>query len=98
MTISINTHFDPGSNFSTEIGEIFSRSLLKNNSDKSAIVYQYRYLNGETNAKVRARVGNGKEITILSHKEFKTTNKGTWKDKITHDDKKILDTHIFELA
>jgi len=55
-------------------------------------------LNGETNAKVRARVGNGKEITILSHKEFKTTNKGTWKDKITHDDKKILDTHIFELA
>jgi hypothetical protein len=55
-------------------------------------------LNVETNAKVRARVGNGKEITILSHKELKTTNKGTWKVEITHDDKKILDTHIFELA
>ena len=98
MTISTNTHFDPESNFSTEIGEIFSRSLLKNNSDKSAIVYHYCYLNGKKNTKVRTRVGNGKEITILSHKEFKTTNKGTWKVIITHDNKKILDTHNFELA
>ena len=37
-------------------------------------------------------------IHAISHRELKTTNKGTWKVKITHDDKKILDTHIFELA
>jgi hypothetical protein len=55
-------------------------------------------LNGETNVKVRARVENRKEITILSDQELKTTNKGNWKVKITHVDKKILDTHIFELA
>jgi len=55
-------------------------------------------LNGETNAKVGARVGNGKEIPILSDQELKTTNEGTWKVKIMHDDKKILDTHIFELV
>ena len=98
MNISINTLFDPGSKFSTATGKICCHSLLKNNSDKSATVYHYCYLNGETNAKVDARVGNGKEITILSHQELKTTNEGTWKGKITHDDKKILDTHIFELA
>jgi hypothetical protein len=55
-------------------------------------------LNRQTNAKVRARLGNGKEITILSDQELKTTNKGTWKVKIMHDNKKILDTHIFELV
>jgi hypothetical protein len=98
VNISNNIPVDPVSKFFIATGKICCHSLLKNHSDKSATVYHYRYLNGETNAKVRARVGNGKEITILSHKEFKTTNKGTWKDKITHDDKKILDTHIFELA
>ena len=98
MNISNNIPVDPVSKFFIATGKICCHSLLKNHSDKSATVYHYRYLNGGTNAKVRARVGNGKEITILSHKEFKTTNKGTWKDKITHDDKKILDTHIFELA
>ncbi len=98
MNISNNIPVDPGSNFSTKIGEIFSRSLLKNHSDKSATVYHYRYLNGETNAKVRARVGNGNDIHTISHQRLDTTHKLTWKDKITHDDKKILDTHIFELA
>jgi len=98
MNISNNIPIDPGSKFSTAIGKFYYHSLLENNSDKSATVYHYCYLNGETNAKVGARVGNGKEIAILSHKELKTTNKGTWKVKITHDDKKILDTHIFELA
>jgi len=98
VNISNNIPIDPVSKFSTATGKICCHSFLKNNSDKSATVYHYRYLNGETNAKVRARVGNGKEITILSHQELKTTNKGTWKIKITHDDKKILDTHIFELA
>ena len=98
MNISNNIPVDPVSKFFIATGKICCHSLLKNHSDKSATVYHYRYLNGETNAKVRARVGNGKEITILSHQELKTTNKGTWKDKITHDDKKILDTHIFELA
>ena len=98
MTISINTHFDPGSNFSTEIGEIFSRSLLKNNSDKSAIVYQFCYLNGKKNTKVRTRVGNGNDIHAKSHRDLETANKLTWKVKITHDNKKILDTHNFELA
>ena len=98
MTISINTHFDPGSNFSTEIGEIFSRSLLKNNSDKSAIVYHYCYLNGKKNTKVRTRVGNGNDIHAISHRDLETANKLTWKVSITHDNKKILDTHNFELA
>jgi hypothetical protein len=55
-------------------------------------------LNRQTNAKVRARLGNGKEITILSDQELKTTNKVTWKVKITDDNKKILDTRIFELV
>jgi len=98
MNISNNIPFDPGSKFSTATGKICCHSLVKKNSDKSATVYHYCYLNGETNAKVDARVGNGKEITILSHQELKTTNKGTWKVNITHDDKKILDPHIFELA
>ena len=98
MNIRNNIPIDPGSNFSTEIGEIFSRSLLKNNSDKSAIVYHYRYLNGKKNTKVRARVGNGNDIHTISHRRLETTHKLTWKDKITHDNKKILDTHIFELA
>ena len=98
MNISNNIPIDPVSKFSTATGKICCHSFLKNNSDKSAIIYHYRYLNGETNAKVRARMGNGKKITILSDQELKTTNKVTWKVKITHDDKKILDTHIFELA
>ena len=98
MNISNNIPIDPGSKFSTATRKICYHSFLKNNSDKSATIYHYCYLNGETNVKVRARVENGKEITILSDQELKTTNKGTWKVKITHDDKKILDTHIFELA
>ena len=55
-------------------------------------------MNGETNAKVRACVGNGNDIHTISHRRLETTHKLTWKDKITHDDKKILDTHIFELV
>jgi len=98
MNISNNIPIDPGSKFSTATRKICYHSFLKNNSDKSATIYHYCYLNGETNVKVRARVENGKEITILSDQELKTTNKGTWKVKITHDDKKILDTHIFGLA
>ena len=98
MNISNNIPIDPGSKFSTATRKICYHSFLKNNSDKSATIYHYCYLNGETNVKVRARVENGKEITILSDQELKTTNKGTWKIKITHDDKNILDTHIFELA
>ena len=98
MNISNNIPIDPVSKFSTATRKICYHSFLKNNSDKSATIYHYCYLNGETNVKVRARVENGKEITILSDQELKTTNKGTWKVKITHDDKKILDTHIFELA
>ena len=98
MNISNNIPIDPGSKFSTAIGKNCCHSFLENNSDKSTTVYHYCYLNGETNAKVRARVGNRKEITILSHQELKMTNKGTWKVNITHDDKKILDPHIFELA
>ena len=98
MNISNKIPIDPGSKFSTATGKICCHSLLKNNSDKSATVYHYCYLNGETNAKVGARVGNGKEIPILSDQELKTTNEGTWKVKIMHDDKKILDTYIFELV
>ena len=48
--------------------------------------------------KVRVRMGSRKEITILSDQELKTTNKVTWKVKITDDDKKILDARIFELV
>ena len=98
MNISNNIPIYPGSKFSTAIGKIYYHFLLANNSDKSATIYHYCYLNGETNVKVRARVENRKEITILSDQELKTTNKGNWKVKITHVDKKILDTHIFELA
>ena len=98
MNISNKIPIDPGSKFSTATRKICYHSFLKNNSDKSATIYHYCYLNGETNVKVRARVENGKEITILSDQELKTTNKGTWKVNIMHDDKKILDPHIFELA
>jgi hypothetical protein len=98
VNISNNIPIDPRSKFSTATGKICCHSLLENNSDKSNTVYHYCYLNRQTNAKVRARLGNRKEITILSDQELKTTNKGTRKVKITHDDKKILDTHIFELA
>ena len=95
MNISNNIPIDPGSKFSTVIG---CYSLLEINSDKSAIIYHYCYLNGETNAKVRACVGNGNDIHAISHRELETTNKLTWNVKFTYDDKKILDTHIFELA
>ena len=37
-------------------------------------------------------------IHAISHRELETTNKLTWKVPITHDNKKILDTHNFELA
>ena len=98
MNIGNNISIDPGSKFSPAIGKTCSYSLLENNSDKSTTIYHYCYLNGETNAKVGARMGNGKEIPILSDQELKTTNEGTWKVKITDKNKKILDTHIFELV
>ena len=37
-------------------------------------------------------------IHAISHRELETTNKLTWKVKITDDNKKILDTRIFELV
>ena len=98
MNINNNIPIDFRSKFSTAIGKIYYHSLLANNSDKSATIYHYCYLNGETNAKVRACVGNGNDIHAISHRELETINKLTWKVKITHDDKKILDTHIFELV
>ena len=98
MNINNNIPIDPGSKFSPAIGKIYCHSLLENNSDKSTTIYHYCYLNGKTNAKVHARSRNGKEYTILSDQKLEITNKLTWKVKITQDDKKILDTHIFELV
>ena len=98
MNISNNIPVDPVSKFFIATGKICCHSLLKNHSDKSATVYHYRYLNGETNAKVRTRVGNGNDIHAISHRDLETANKLTWKVSITHDNKKILDTHNFELA
>ena len=37
-------------------------------------------------------------IHAISHRGLETTNRLTWKVKITDDNKKILDTHIFELV
>ena len=98
MNISNNIPIDPGSKFSTAIGKNYCHSLLENNSDKSATIYQYYCLDGETNTKVHSRSRNGKEYTILSNQKLEITNQLTWKVKIKQDDKKILDTHIFELV
>ena len=98
MNISNKIPIDPGSKFSTATGKACCHSLLENNSDKSTTIYHYCYLNGKTNAKVHARSRNGKEYTILSNQKLEITNQLTWKVKIKQDDKKILDTHIFELV
>ena len=98
MNISNNIPIDPGSKFSTAIGKIYCHSLLENNSDKSTTIYHYCCLDRKTNAKVYARSRNGKEYTILSNQKLEITNQLTWKVKIKQDDKKILDTHIFELV
>jgi hypothetical protein len=98
MNINNNIPIDLRSKFSTAIGKIYYHSLLENNSNKSAIVYHYCYLNGKKNTIVRTHVGNGNDIHAISHWDLETTHKLTWKVPITHDDKKILDTHNFELA
>ena len=98
MNISNNIPIDPGSKFSTATRKICYHSFLKNNSDKSATIYQHYCLDGKTNAKVHSRSRNGKEYTILSNQKLEITNQLTWKVKIKQDDKKILDTHIFELV
>ena len=98
MSISNNIPIDPGSKFSTDIGEVYCHSLLENNSDKSATIYHNWYLNGEMKAKFRIRVRDGKDIPAGSHREVATSDKGTWKVEITDGDKKILDTIIFELV
>ena len=84
MNISNNIPIDPGSKFSTAIGKNCCHSLLENNSDKSATIYHYCYLNGETNAKVRARVEKWEgDYYSITPGNWKTTNKVTWKVKIT---------------
>lgn len=98
MSISNNIPINPGSKFSTDIGEVYSHSLLEDNSDKSATIYHNWYLNGEMKAKFRIRVRDGKDIPAVSHREVATSDKGTWKVEITDGDKKILDTIIFELV
>ena len=98
MNKSNNIPIDLRSKFSTAIGKIYYHSLLENNSDKSATIYHCCYLNEKTNAKIHARSRNGKGYTILSDQKLGKTKKLTQKFKITQNDKKILDTHIFELA
>jgi hypothetical protein len=98
MNIGNNIFIDPGSKFSPAIGKTCSYSLLENNSNKSTTIYHYCYLNGETNAKVRIRKENGEDIYAVSNRKLGTINKVTWKVKITDKNKKILDTHIFELV
>tara|TARA_B110000014_G_scaffold7184_1_gene5209 strand:- start:171 stop:467 length:297 start_codon:yes stop_codon:yes gene_type:complete len=98
MNISNNISIDPGSKISAAIGKIYCHSNLENNSDKTATIYHYCYLNGKTNAKIHTLSRNGKEYTILSDQKLEITNRLTWKVKITDDNKKILDTHIFELV
>jgi len=98
VNISNNIPVDPVSKFFIATGKICCHSLLKNHSDKSATVYHYCYLNGKKNTKVRTRVGNRNDIHAISHRDLETANKLTWKVPITHDNKKILDTHNFELA
>ncbi len=93
-----NLPLEPGSTFTTDIGRIYCHSLLDNNSGKTNDVYHIWYFNGQLKAKVRIRIPDGKELPAISHREIGTDDKGTWKIEITDDDKKILDTVIFELV
>ena len=97
MNINNNIPIDLGSIFSTAIKKIYCHSLAKN-SDKSTTRYHHCYLNGETNTQIHTRSRNGKGYTILSDHKLEITKKLTRKFKIMQNDKKILDTHIFELV
>ena len=98
MNINNNIPIDLRSKFSTAIRKVYYHSILENNSDKSATIYHYCFSNEKTNTKVNARSRNGKENTILSDQKLEITKKLTRKFKITQNDKKILDTHIFGLV
>ena len=88
----------PGRRFPTDIGRVFCHSLLDNNTGKYNDIYHIWYMNGNLKSKVRIRIRDGKEIPAVSHREVKSSDKGTWKIEITDSDKKILDTVIFEVV
>jgi len=93
-----NLPINPGRRFTTTIGKVYCHSLLNNNSGKHNDIYHIWYMNGQLKAKVRIRVRAGKEIPAISHRVVEGSDKGTWKVEITDNDKKILDTVIFEVV
>lgn len=93
-----NQPIGPGRKFSTGIGRVYCHSLLNNNTGKYNDIYHIWYMNGELKAKVRIRVRDGEEIPAVSHREVKPSDTGLWKVEITDNDKKILDTIVFEVV
>ena len=93
-----NQPIGPGRKFSTGIGRVYCHTLLNNNTGKYNDIYHIWYMNGELKAKVRIRVRDGEEIPAVSHREVQPSDIGLWKVEITDNDKKILDTIVFEVV
>ena len=93
-----NQPIGPGRKFSTGIGRVYCHTLLNNNTGKYNDIYHIWYMNGELKAKVRIRVRDGEEIPAVSHREVQPSDTGLWKVEITDNDKKILDTIVFEVV
>ena len=93
-----NLPINPKNRFTYDAGKVYCHSLLNNNSEKHIDIYHIWYMNGNLKAKVRIRVRAGKEIPAISHRIIENSDIGMWKIEITDNDKKILDTVIFEVV
>ena len=76
--------------------EIYCFSRLNNFYDSSSAIYHCWYFGQEIKAKVRIRIGNGKNQTGISKRTITAKETGQWRVDIMRADQRVLQIITFE--
>ena len=76
--------------------EIYCFSRLNNFYDSSSAIYHCWYFGQEIKAKVRIRIGNGKNQTGISKRNIRAEETGQWRVEIVTADQRVLQVITFK--
>ena len=92
IPIGINSTFQSGDK------TIYCFSRLDNYYNSSSVVYHSWYYGSQKKAKVRIRIGNGKNQTGVSKRTISSSETGQWRVEIVTADQKVLQIISFEVV
>ena len=86
------------STFQSDEKQIYCFSRLNNHYNSSSVVYHSWYYCAQKKAKVRIRIGNGKNQTGISKRIIPAAEAGQWRVEIVTADQKVLQIISFEVT